>query len=93
MLCAADLRTLAQLIPDAARLVMISGGKDAVQETVSVQTASVRSGDVLQVCRCMCEFTVSLTDCQEASPTPGGQPLLCWVGGQELSTSCYGGQG
>ena len=51
MLCvsAADLRSLAQLIPDTARLVMMSGAKDAVQETVSVQTASVRTGDLLQV--------------------------------------------
>jgi hypothetical protein len=52
LLCpAADLRTLAALIPERARMVLEGAGApaDAAPETASVPTASVAAGDVLRV--------------------------------------------
>ncbi len=49
---AADLRTLAALIPERARMVLDAGGDaaaTAAAQTVSVPTASVAPGDVLRV--------------------------------------------
>ena len=45
---AADLRTLAALIPERARMVLDSAA-DAAPDTASVPTASVAAGDVLRV--------------------------------------------